>query len=145
MAGKITCIACGDTGLNSRGDLCSPCRKHGRQPRRDAVLNAVKRLFAGCWKRDKIPTEEEVVAAVRWAYGPRVTYAAGYRGADGSMGMFAGPTPALLDVLGITPEADPYGRTAYIVEIVRATHREGEPTIRPVARWRGGRWQRKKR
>jgi len=142
---EITCIACDDTGLNSRGGLCSPCHKRGRQPRRDAVLGVVEGLFAKYWEDAKIPTEEEVVAAVRWAYSPRITYAAGYRGADGSMGMFAGPTPALTDMFDITPEADPYGRVAYIVEIVRANCMGCEPTIRPVARWHGGRWQRKKR
>jgi len=26
----MTCIACGDTGLNSKGDPCHPCQVHGR-------------------------------------------------------------------------------------------------------------------
>ena len=31
---EMLCVACGDTGKNSKGNPCRPCQVHGRIPRR---------------------------------------------------------------------------------------------------------------
>lgn len=143
-----TCPACNDTGRDSTGGPCHPCLVNGRQPLRDAVLGAVAVLFVEY--TNKLPTEEQVIKAVKWAFGPKVMYAAGYRDKDGGMGMFNGPHPDFGAMLNATPPGglmhrqcgDP--RPAYIVKLTTTIY-NGELIIEPVARWKDGRWQTKKR
>lgn len=93
---ELKCKACEDTGLNSKGGLCHPCLAHNRQTLRDAVLRAVKACFDNLWDQGMIPGCADVEAVVRWAFEPRVTYAAGFRDRHGDdMRMFAGPVQTL--------------------------------------------------
>jgi len=145
----LTCVACGDTSRNSKGGPCVPCRTNGRQPLRDAVLRAVTHAFTIAKTEGRIPTEGDVMAAVREAMQPRVAYVAGFREdlaellrePGAKVGMFAGPTPELNDLLEIKPPEDPYGYTAYILRTTRSSNPDEKPLVVPVARWRGGRWQ----
>ena len=92
-----------------------------------------------------IPGIDDVCEAVRESYKPDVVYAAGYRSADGSMGMFAGPTPILVDLTaGCMPPEKPSPKTghAYIVKMERKNARE-EPTMTPIAKWVRGDWRQK--
>lgn len=136
------CIACGDTGRNSKGGPCHPCRANGRQPLRDVIVEGIDKLFA---KFEIVPPRSEVMKLIEWAYLPRYVYATGFRDADGGMGMFEGPTPDLGKLLDKEPPEDPLRRTAYIVEFTRSKHWGEEDTHKPVARWADGRWQRKRR
>jgi len=139
----VACVACGDTGRNSKGGICAPCRNKGRQPLRDAVLGAVTDLFASYWARGDIPTEDRILEAVRLACVPPVSYVAGFRDSNGDMAILSGPLPDIAPLLTYTPPEDPYRRKAYIVRSTR-TGRTTDPIIEPVARWKDGRWQRKK-
>ena len=143
MGANNMCVACGDTGLNSKGGLCSPCRNKGRQPLRDAALGAVSEVFAQALRCGRVPAKQEVVDAVAWAYEPAVQYAACFRG-GGGMGMFAGPEPSLDTLLELAPPLDPFARPAFIVKLTRTT-RGAAPIKEPVARWKGGKWQRRKK
>ena len=143
MKSVVRCMACGDTGLNSRGDLCGPCQANKREPLREGIMSVVTRLFDDAKKENRIPTHQEVRDAMEWALSPKVQYAAGFRDTDGSMGMFAGPEPDPVDLYDSEPPKDRTGRKAFIVRMVRTTFK-GEPTIEPVARWHKGQWQRKK-
>jgi hypothetical protein len=102
-------------------------------------------VFAEHWADDKLPDIKEIAKAVKWAYEPRVMYAAGFRDESGpGMGMFAGPCKNLEDVLAEEPPEHPYARKAFIMKLTRTgTYRDG-PIMEPVARWHKGKWQRKK-
>lgn len=89
-----------------------------------------------------LPGFEDLNKVIRWAYEPQVVYVAGYKYDDG-VGVFAGPDPSLDNLLGIDPEEHPEGSKAYIIKYTKTTFL-GEPLSEPVARWHGGRWQRKK-
>ena len=139
----VQCVACQDTGRNSKGGLCSPCLHKGRQPLRNAVVGAITAVFVRYEAMGGLPTAEELHKAISWACQPRVTYAAGWRDKDGDMGMFEGPDPSLDAILhGSTPQDMP-GKTAFIVRFVKTTYYE-EPIVEPVARWHNGHWQRRK-
>lgn len=138
--GDIVCVGCADTGRNSKGGVCVPCQKNGRHPVRSGVLRAVGGLFDRMAKDGAVPTQEEVVAAVAWAYAPAITYGAGYRGKGGVMAMFGGPTPDLHGIYETVPgdgfNAD---KPAFVIEFTKTTF-GGEPKARPIARWKGDRW-----
>lgn len=140
MSSDFRCVACGDTGINSRGGPCVPCQTNGRQLLRAATIQAIKTVFARCAAANRLPDPCELRSAIEWAYQPRITYAAGYRNQDGSMAMFAGPTPKRENITyDIVPdEGDP--RPAYIVEFTKGAGYGDEPTIRPNMRWKDGYW-----
>jgi len=147
MSKDVVCTACGDTGRNSKGGACSPCLKNGRQPLRDAVMDAVSDLFAFCRATGGLPKEEEVLDCVRRLFepevayfGPDTIYAVGYRDKNGGLVAQAGPVPDLETMLAFEPEGL---RQVFIVKLTR-TANETEPKMTPVARWVGNEWERKK-
>ena len=163
MSDNIVCPACNDTGLDSSGGLCHPCRVKGRQPVRDAVLRAVagvfnRRLTSGSAEHDvlsgySLPKEEELVEAVRWAFKPHVTYAIGYPLENGGVDIIFGPNPAMNTMLewnGYPVNNRPDGglkgfgldKKLYIVKFTKTTI-YSIPLIEPVARWKDGHWQMK--
>ena len=85
------------------------------------------------------PSVDSVAQWRRYRGTTATMYAAGYRDSRGGMAMFAGPTPNLEWLMGFEPEED---RKAYIVALAEVPGGT-EPTLEPVARWHGGRWQRK--
>lgn len=141
---QIICIACNDTGLNSKGGLCYPCRSKSRQPLRDAAIASLTDLFNTCFDEFRLPSEDEIIESVKWACAPKVQYAAGYRGKDSAMGIFAGPVIDLDEMLAVIPPIDRSGRTAFIIEMVWAQPR-GELITAPVARWKDGQWQKRRK
>lgn len=140
MSSDYQCEACGSTGINSRGGACVPCQKNGRQLLRNAVISATKVVFAKALEAGRLPDPCELRSAIDWAYQPRVMFAAGYRDPDGSMAMFAGPTPRRENITyDISPdENDP--RPAFIVELIKADVYREEPTVRPNMKWKDGFW-----
>lgn len=143
MSYELTCVACGDTGRNSRGGLCRPCAAHGRQPLRDAVLRAIEQTFETARQRGRVPQPDDVMRVVRAAMEPRVTYAAGFR-VDGEIAMFGGPTEDYEELLGITPPHPP-GGPAFIIRMIKSTEPSTLPMLKPVAKWNGERWVERKR
>lgn len=138
------CMACEDTGRNSRGTLCYACYTNGRQFVRDAVVSAVQELFAEKWARQRLPTEEEVVAATKRSFAPPIMYAIGFRSGV-EMGMFAGPVLCYTALLDIVPPEDPYGRTAYIIKMkIIGNEPVIKPIMSPIAKWHNGAWRFKK-
>ena len=137
----MECVGCADTGLNSKGGLCHPCKAKGRQTVKDTLVEAVADLFDAALGRGRIPTEADVLQIVEWAYVPKVTYAAGFRGNNGgSMVMFAGPSRDIDVMLQTTP---PRAGTAYIVRLTKQAPNE-EPKMKPMAKWRVDKWRIKK-
>jgi len=139
----ITCVACGDTGVNSKGTLCYSCSQNDRHPLRERVLAAVRLVFADAHAINRPPAIEDVRHAIDAGFMPPIMYAAGWRDADGNMSMFAGPNPELSTILEVRPEGFNLGRKAYIVRLIRGTGMD-EPFVEPVARWNKGQWQLKK-
>lgn len=134
---EYECIGCGDTGINSRGGVCVPCQSNGRTFLSDAVSCAIAEAF-----RDKpVPRMEELVDILRWAYRPRVTYGACFRGDGGEVGVFEGPHRTIEECMVTPPVA--CDMPAYIVEFIRRGYNE-EPHVRPVAMWHGMRWRLRK-
>lgn len=141
MSSDFRCIACEDTGINSKGGQCIPCKNNERQLLRNAVIAAVKVVFAKATAAGRLPDPCEVRSAVDWAYAPRRMYAAGFRDPDGEMrDMFAGPTAKRENITyDITPDEDD-PRPAFIVEIVKGDVYGEEPTVLPNMKWRDGFW-----
>jgi hypothetical protein len=135
----ITCIACGDTGRNSKGNECLPCLRKERQPLKDRILAVVEDVFDE-WHA---PETEEIIEAVQWACKPRVAYVVAFKKGD-DIGVVAGPNSSIDSMLCIKPEADPRNRTAYIIEMVQTNSRRDGFLHRPVARWHNSKWQLKK-
>lgn len=137
------CVACGDTGRNSQGGPCGPCQRRGRQPLRDTLLAGIGRLWDEYDGPGPGPGVEECLAFVRWAYRPRIMYAAG-RKARGSaeVGMFAGPCDTIDAILEVAPK--PEEEPAYIIKLTRPLLYGDVPTHEPVAKWVDGQWRKRK-
>lgn len=145
-----TCIACGGTGINSKGGPCAPCVRNDRWPVRDAVKAAIDAVFSEAAGQRRVPTMNEVLATVRSTMSqrvvspakPSVVYGAGFRDEEGSMGMFDGPFPDMAPLLKKAPPGPGPG-PAYIVKLTKLPN--GEIETEPMARWRDGAWQLKKK
>lgn len=136
---EYTCVSCGDTGINSKGGICTPCHRQGRQPLKRAVLGALKQVFAECHEMGRLPDPCELRSAIDWAYAPRVLYAAGYRDKDGGMAYFSGASVDQKSVFVTPPElSDP--RPAFVVALIKDDHYKEEPILEPIARWNGAKW-----
>ena len=125
--------------MRKRG-LRYPCYNAGRQPLHDRVIGAVQELFAERWLRQAVPTEDEILRAVRRAMLPPVVYAACFRDAA-TCEYFAGPVPHYTTLLDTAPPFDIDGRAAYIVKITHDADGRKQDKIEPVARRHGGIWQ----
>lgn len=138
---KPVCLACNDTGVNSKGGICYPCRANGRQPLRDSVLKAVNDVFARHWQHDALPNVDHVLDAVRWAFKPKVEFTAVYRFATGELVRFGGPCLRFEDLQNKRPAKK---HPAYIIMTVRVSF-FSEPVTIPIARWNGKEWKQKKK
>lgn len=135
MAEEYTCVGCGDTGINSRGGPCVPCLKHKRHPFKKALLGALEELITDA---APVPSVEKVASVCKWAYRPRVMYAAGYR-IDGEMQFFAGPTPHIGNLDDVMLDVG-VPHPAYIVVITKSQYYWQEDGMKPIAKWDGEKW-----
>lgn len=135
---EYRCPACQDTGNNSKGGICFPCKKKGRNPQRSRVLSAVGGLFDRLYIDNRLPSRGEVGHAVKWAYRPRVYYVVGSNMPGGGFAGVYGPIASLTQIQEYVPE-DEEATNVYIVEVTDATY-GAEPKRKPIAKWNGEAW-----
>ena len=139
---KVLCLACQDTGVNSNGNVCLPCKRANRQTVRNATVAAVQGCFIEHWRRGAVPCVETVVDAVREAMQPRVTYIAAFK-YGAKITVFAGPADAPYQLLAAKPPKCSRGCNAYIIRRTRSLDPDRPPFDEPIAKW-CGKWVRKK-
>ncbi len=112
----------------------------------DWIMASVNGLVGGTpWACAGVPQDQASYAATplmslwlsyfKFRSKPAALYAAGFYNEDGSYGMFAGPSPDPLEILGIVPPRDS-DRPAYVLRMGGPA--EGDDVER-MYRWRGDR------
>ena len=148
MSKHVKCVACQDSGRNSKGGVCIPCHRMGREPVKDVVLQAVKDVFADAWHDEKLPSDSAVRKAVDWALQPRISFVVGWRDKDrATPGLMATHEPSTLtEMLCVIPDTQGVflERKFYIAKITCGERYTDEFTYKPVARWKNGKWKQKK-
>jgi hypothetical protein len=115
---------------------------------RRQVLAACQKALKLAFRGPGMPSEATVMQRVRGAYQltfeeNRITYAAGFRTAPDSYGMFAGPTTNLQELLEEEPPVDLLD-AAYILEFEYVGDEADYLRTTPVYKWKDGRWQPRK-
>lgn len=135
------CAACGDTGLDSKGRACRPCIMKGRKPLMRAIRQAINTAFINYAEKGDLPTRTALIDAIDWAFLPRIVYIAGYKDHEGDVTEYvAGPTP---DLAALEESVELDDNTVFIVELTKVKYGE-DPETRVIARWKDGKWSRKK-